>query len=714
MLGLFVILAGVAAATARLPLPNVSRIHIVFSNHLDVGYNGISPQVRGRLPASPLRSAYSISPQVGFIANVVNRYVDVFFPLAIETADALRGTSDPYTWMTQSWLVSMYLDCPPGLGFICPNASAVSAFRDAVKRGDIWWHAYAFNDEAEGNPDASLFAFGTQLTHRLDDEFGLPRKRVMSQRDVPGLTRSVIPLLAAQGVRAISIGVNGDSAPPAQPTIFRWLHPGGAWVYGMVHPGGYGGIDQKDLAWVPGFDEGLMMAWKQDNQGPHTVAEAEAVYAHVRSQFPEAEVVCSTFDRFVSALEAADKGGRAKLHNVTEEMGDTWIYGYPSDPLKMMRLRAFSGARQQCLASGQCSLDDWRVFNSSRFLLKLAEHTWGLPGVAGERDTNYTNALFFSQLNETGLRNCAQSYEEQTLYVEHALEALGSHPLAALAAKALAEVEPRAPSLEGLEKAAPHQTTFSCASGDSVAFSPSGGVLLPLGHFGELAYHTYSAEDYDSWLPHNYSYSRSFDGGFGKPDLNASNAKSGAWPLQVSSLFYNTTTCRFVVHGSFEPYPTQMYGAPREAWVSVDVAPHAVNFVVTLIGKMATRMPEAAFFRFSARGDGRLWSMTKLGSAVSPFDVMLNGSHCQHGVDRVDSVQFGSSFSVDSPDAPVVSPSEWPFPCVSPLSRVDGMSFILFSNAYNTNFPLWFPYDRAASPQLETDLQFRFRVKPSL
>ena len=32
----------------------------------------------------------------------------------------------------------------------------------------------------------------------------------MSQRDVPGMTRSVIPLLLASGVTAITVGVNGN------------------------------------------------------------------------------------------------------------------------------------------------------------------------------------------------------------------------------------------------------------------------------------------------------------------------------------------------------------------------------------------------------------------------------------------------------------------------------------------------------------------------
>jgi hypothetical protein len=53
------------------------------------------------------------------------------------------------------------------------------------------------------------------MTHALDDRLNKTRATVLSQRDVPGTTRSVIPRLRANGVQAISFGVNGFSSPPA-------------------------------------------------------------------------------------------------------------------------------------------------------------------------------------------------------------------------------------------------------------------------------------------------------------------------------------------------------------------------------------------------------------------------------------------------------------------------------------------------------------------
>lgn len=63
---------------------------------------------------------------------------------------------------------------------------------------------------------------------------------------------------------------------------------------------------------------------------------------------------------------------------ITSEVGDTWIYGVPSDPVKVARMRAAHRSRQACLSSGACSIDDPKLFNATAFLLKNSEHTWGL------------------------------------------------------------------------------------------------------------------------------------------------------------------------------------------------------------------------------------------------------------------------------------------------------------------------------------------------
>ena len=61
-----------------------------------------------------------------------------------------------------------------------------------------------------------------------------------AQRDVPGITRSVVPVLAGMGIKALTMGVNGGSAPPAIPhnTPFRWRDErSGSELLVMQHPG---------------------------------------------------------------------------------------------------------------------------------------------------------------------------------------------------------------------------------------------------------------------------------------------------------------------------------------------------------------------------------------------------------------------------------------------------------------------------------------------
>lgn len=71
-----------------------------------------------------------------------------------------------------------------------------------------------------------------------------PARPCRLQRDVPGLTRAAIPILARQGVRVLTVGVNGVSAPPAVPfnTPFWWRdEPSGSQLLSFWHPGARGG-----------------------------------------------------------------------------------------------------------------------------------------------------------------------------------------------------------------------------------------------------------------------------------------------------------------------------------------------------------------------------------------------------------------------------------------------------------------------------------------
>jgi hypothetical protein len=77
------------------------------------------------------------------------------------------------------------------------------------------------------------------LTHALDAQLGVRRKTVLSQRDVPGMTRGVLAPFAAAGLRGLSVGVNEGSTAPTVPRAFLWRDPQtGASLPSLWHPFG--------------------------------------------------------------------------------------------------------------------------------------------------------------------------------------------------------------------------------------------------------------------------------------------------------------------------------------------------------------------------------------------------------------------------------------------------------------------------------------------
>ncbi|XP_060574860.1 uncharacterized protein LOC132732460, partial [Ruditapes philippinarum] len=245
---------------------DIEYVHLIFMNHLDVGY---------ALPSS-----------LGYLGNVLNRYFTEYFPRAVKvTFDLLvLGYQERFIYTTHPWLVSLYLDCPPnmvlpsGIKLQCPDAESKADFINAIELGFITWHAGPMNMEFE-MMDESMNEFGIQLSLDLDKRFGIDRKyRTVSQRDVPGTTQAIIPILKKMGISALSIGVNGATCPAAVPPVFLWKN-GNQSLITLYHPRGYpnqygpapmkpGGLSKNDCAIVPGLNHALCFAFRSDNDGP--------------------------------------------------------------------------------------------------------------------------------------------------------------------------------------------------------------------------------------------------------------------------------------------------------------------------------------------------------------------------------------------------------------------------------------------------------------
>ena len=313
--------------------PSIKRVLVMFKCHFDAGF---------------------IDTQ----ANVVRWYFERFFPKAIQTAAAVRQEgNDRYVWTAGSWLVYEYLEKAAG--------TARQQMEQALSSGDIAWHAIPFTWQTEVM-DPSLIAGGLGFSRALDRRFQRTTTGA-KMTDVPGHTRAIIGPLAEHGVKLLDIGVNSACTPPDVPPAFRWRDQAGRELVMLYHRE-YGGVIK-----IPGSDLAIDVECGGDNSGPHTLDEIHKIYATLRKQFPNAHVTAASLTDIANAVEPY----RGRLPVVTQEIGDTWISGVPSDPLKVARYLEVARLRSQWIGSGKFQEGDATDRALLSGLLLDAEHTWG-------------------------------------------------------------------------------------------------------------------------------------------------------------------------------------------------------------------------------------------------------------------------------------------------------------------------------------------------
>jgi hypothetical protein len=356
---------GVAAASSRggrgggLTLPElllhehnphnetVTKVHMVISSHLDFGAKtagcGITHPDEPRFCARVIPNLPKHPGGMGepYAYQLINRYFDEYFPAAVANAAAGRAAGVKYTYMTQPWIISLYLDCEnagmtlwPGLGggakvgvpsLHCPNATSIAAFKAALRNGDIFFHAFAHNAEASTYADASMFEAGIEIGERLASELGVSRPIAVSQRDVPGWTRATLPLLNKHGVVGLSFGAGTPPGKVDVPPLCVWRDIESGSEVVLTYETAYG---STATVFVLPTGEALCAVFAGDNTGPPPLSDVASFYATLRKQYPAAEVSASTFDRFFAAASKPEV--KAKLPVVTAEIEDAWIYGVPA------------------------------------------------------------------------------------------------------------------------------------------------------------------------------------------------------------------------------------------------------------------------------------------------------------------------------------------------------------------------------------------------
>jgi hypothetical protein len=589
----------------------LQKVHLLFMSHLDVGFTGL-------------------------INDVHNSYLDTHYPRALAIAAAMRANasnSDRFSYTTHPWLLSLYFNCPAnftlsGVTLRCPNATQVATMRAAVAAGDIQFHAAPFNVEWEGvaYPEFALAYFA--LAKNLSTALGVPAPRTASTRDVPGVTRGLLPVLAAAGVTRFSEGVNPETQPPAMPSPSVWLdEASGARVLYVQHSWGYGGargnpraserrvrlggaLGDAACAVLPGFGEALCFNFRGEGQGPpDSVNEVRDTFSAFRAEFPGADVFSSSFDAYFDALEAV---ADTLLPVVTSESGDSWINGYAGDPGKMGLYRVAAGAFAECARAGACDLSDARLAAFARLALKSPEHTWGLAGINAEAEYLWANADLAAALAPgTGsaefLAHQNSYMEQRNVTAVYAMAALGDHPLAATIAARLAEAAPAVPApgadyarvpaaqwAQAFHVALPGggavELAFDGAAGGLALFSVngSGNVAAPGRPLGAFVYREFNGTDWRSATTCPVAYQRYGD--------DAAGARSAATRATMDALFAQAGAGprSFVVHASLPEELVLLVGAPRDVWVNFTVASNGdLSVDVQLFNKTRTRFGEA-------------------------------------------------------------------------------------------------------------------------
>lgn len=661
---------------------------VVFKTHLDVGFTDLADRV-------------------------VKRYFTDYIPKAIALADRLHGSDGPerFVWTTGSWLIYEYLE----------QASTAERKRmeRAIEVGNIAWHALPFTTHTE-LMDPSLFRFGLGLSRELDRRFG---KRTIAAKmtDVPGHTRSMVPYLAEAGVRFLHIGVNPACPAPDVPPTFVWQGPDGSDVMVMYGDGTYGGTHA-----IPGADAQLVFAHSGDNAGPPQIEGVVALFRKLKAQFPDSRVEAGTLDDFARRIAPL----QGTLPVVRAELGDTWIHGVGTDPLKVAQFRELCRLRARWEKSGTADARDPRYAAFSRHLLLVPEHTWGMdekkhlpkcekaPGEPYMKEDSYEHTAFRRARRRKAFRVFESSWREQRAYIDRAVKALGDSSLGREAGAALQSLTPSRPARAGYTRLGHAPWTLQTAYFEVVLDEQSGVITGLKDHDGRsfasrdaalagLSYQTFAEADYERFFD---TYVRNMDDPscreWAIPDLSKPDIDQGGAVAQMhhpavrwAGVRSDAEAEHILVEATFAPDVCRRFGAPRRVTIAYRFprATARIELELQWFDKSACRLPEALWLSFAPQGiDPSTWMMDKLGYPVSPLDVVRNGNRNLHAVGGGLSAKTPTgALRIESLDAPLVSPGT---PRLlrfdnTPPDLAQGVHFNLYNNVWGTNFPMWYGED---------------------
>ncbi|CAM4772812.1 unnamed protein product [Rotaria magnacalcarata] len=711
---LFLVQNELSNAKSSPTYPWIKKVHIVSMTHLDVGFTN-------------------------FAANVCSLYFNHHLPNAALLAKELRlnGGQARFVFTTHPWILLEFFDNIAQCTNERPNRTTIELVTDAIKQGDITWHAHAFSMFIP-MMDKNLFNMSLSVSSILDQRFNQSRKTSASHKDDMGHPISSVPIFAQNGIKSAHIGVNLNCHGADLPPAFMWRHEETetellVMMYNKptaVTPCSaeycvYGG----DVV-LPGFDEAMVYHFTLDNTGPPSnITDVLQMWSQIQSYYPNADLIASSLETFSQSLLQSYKD---QLPVITDEWGTTWLYGVAADPYKQAAYRQIS----RLLVDQKYSSSS--IFNYSFRLLKNPEHNWGLcTGCYLKQENyafNYHNDEFSRVRNGNDFKLLEQGWQEARSYLYPLNSADPS--LIKLVNESLKELEPSLPDLSSfIQISLPSNRTANYFPFQTKSFSvgfnyTSGAIVFLQDSFGKdlsntsnvlggIHYKTYSNDDFNRF---NLQFNPNCGppcGDFAKPGLTNSSSQT-SYPY-VISMWRDILNTTLLVELTFPDDMIEKYGGSKILWLNYTFPLDSSSTILVQLqwfNKTATRLPESLWIEFnpiltltSNRCDQ--WAIDTLGYDVDPSRIVSYGSRRLHaighnGVRFYNQITSKSMFTLYSFDAPLVSIDSPDYllnfdnsiPNCQGISK-NGLFINLHNNLWNTAFPIYY----------EQDAKFRFKIE---
>ena len=641
------------------PNSQVKKVHLIFKTHLDIGFTDLS--------------------------SVVERqYIEDFIPKTLDIIDQLKaeGATERYVWTTGSWLIAEYLRQA--------SPAAVERLEKAIHSGDIVWNGVPYTVESE-MMSRELFVACLKLSQQLDRRFG---KTTIAAKmtDVPGHTRSIITPLRDAGISLLHVGTNAAPAVPSVPPICRWKNTDGKEIV-LMYQGVY--VEGGDMI-LPDGKTVVSINFTSDNEGPHSLGQIKEIYATAKAKYPNASISATSLNEVARDINTM----MDKIPVVTSEIGDTWVYGFGSSPLRIARYRALSRLFTQWIQSGKMDMNSPATIDFAVRLGMIPEHTWGIDVMTHLKNWDkYSVDDFNAARNIQPFKFAEQSWAEVDANVDKAVAFLPPS-LQKEARKELEKIEK--PVVINIKK---HDRYPQLNERGAYNMFIGGAEAL----IGELSYLTFSSEDYTQFW-NRYLRQQPYWAviAFGKPGLENTHAKNAVVlpALKNNKVTKNKNQTIIQTELQFsgnENVDSRVFPESTTIEYTIPAKGKKIEMKVTFVNKPAVRLPEAYLLSFVPSGIQRILA-EKMGFMVDLADVVQGGNRQMHAIDNyIDIITEKGTVRITSLDAPLAVIGERNMLNYSTqlpdLNK--GVHFCLFNNLWGTNFSQWW----------EGSVSFRFTIE---